>query len=138
MPVKFELTVFFEDPFWVGHYERQDGKSYEAARIVFGSEPKDYEVYSFLMQNFKKLRFSPKQQISFRAEKRINPKRAKRIINKQLISPKAGTKAQNAFKLQREETLKLKKQVSSKIKTEEKQAKFELRRKKQKEKHRGH
>ena len=34
------LTVFFEDPFWVGVYERTDGGRYEACKITFGAEPK--------------------------------------------------------------------------------------------------
>ncbi len=41
--VKSRLTVFFEDPFWVGLYEREDGGSYEVCRVVFGAEPKDKE-----------------------------------------------------------------------------------------------
>ena len=41
MELTAKFTVYFEDPFWVGVYERsQDGKL-EAARVVFGAEPKD-------------------------------------------------------------------------------------------------
>lgn len=29
-----KLTVLFEEPFWVGIFERQDGKKYEACRVV--------------------------------------------------------------------------------------------------------
>lgn len=36
--VSCSLTVLFEDPFWIGVYERVDGGLYEAARIVFGAE----------------------------------------------------------------------------------------------------
>ena len=53
------LTVLFDAPFWVGIYERVSGGQLEACRIVFGSEPKDYEVYDFLLKNWHRLRFSP-------------------------------------------------------------------------------
>lgn len=42
------LTVYFEDPFWVGIYERVCDGALEAAKITFGAEPKDHEVYAFL------------------------------------------------------------------------------------------
>ena len=35
------------------------GGQLEACRIVFGAEPKDYEVYDFLLKNWHRLRFSP-------------------------------------------------------------------------------
>lgn len=39
-----KLTVFFDDPFWVGVFERHDEGLLETSRVVFGAEPKDYEV----------------------------------------------------------------------------------------------
>ena len=41
------LTVFFEEPFWVGVYERQSGNRLEVCKITFGAEPKDYEIMTF-------------------------------------------------------------------------------------------
>lgn len=38
--VKVAMTVLFEEPFWIGIYEREDGESYQAAKILFGAEPK--------------------------------------------------------------------------------------------------
>ena len=67
--VKAQLSVFFEDPFWIGTYERMEENRIEACRIIFGSEPKDYEVYSFLNNNWKSFKFiwsfSYIQEISF-------------------------------------------------------------------------
>ena len=45
------LTVLFENPFWVGVYERIDGDRYEVCKIIFGEEPKAYEVWDFLVKN---------------------------------------------------------------------------------------
>ncbi|WP_337604360.1 DUF2992 family protein [Anaerotignum lactatifermentans] len=41
--VKVTMTVLFEEPFWIGIYEREDGESYQAAKILFGAEPKDWK-----------------------------------------------------------------------------------------------
>ena len=53
------LTVFFENPFWIGLYERMDDGKYEVCKITFGAEPKDYEIYEYMLQNWKNLKFSP-------------------------------------------------------------------------------
>ena len=52
------LTVLFEDPFWIGVYEREEGGRYEAAKITFGAEPKDYQVYAFLLKHDRCLRLT--------------------------------------------------------------------------------
>ena len=39
-----KLTVYFEDPFWVGIFERIDGGKLSVAKVTFGAEPKDYEI----------------------------------------------------------------------------------------------
>lgn len=54
-----KLTVFFEEPFWVGLYQRWSGPKLEVAKITFGAEPKDGEVYQFLLEHWKRLSFSP-------------------------------------------------------------------------------
>ena len=59
MTMKSSLTILFEAPFWIGLYERIDGDRYEVCKITFGAEPKDYEVYDFLLQNWRTLKFSP-------------------------------------------------------------------------------
>lgn len=132
------LTVFFEDPFWVGVYERQDGEKYEASRIVFGHEPKDNEVYEFMLRNWNKLKFSPAVEADAVSQKSISPKRMNRLINRQLSANGVGTKAQQALKLQYEQS-KLERKASSRQKREEeKDRQFELRKMKRKEKHKGH
>ena len=46
------LIVCFEDPFWIGVFERiQDGKL-GAAKVTFGSEPKDYEVSELILRHY--------------------------------------------------------------------------------------
>ena len=70
-----KLTVFFEEPFWVGLYQRWSGPKLEVAKITFGAEPKDGEVYQFLLEHWKRLSFSPPVEQEIPEERRINPKR---------------------------------------------------------------
>jgi hypothetical protein len=44
------LTVWFEGPFWVGVLQREDGGRLTACRHVFGAEPKEQEVYQWLLR----------------------------------------------------------------------------------------
>ena len=72
---KTSLTVTFEAPFWIGLYERESDGAYEVCKITFGAEPKDYEVYEFLLRNWHGLSFSPKLQGGTLSERRLNGRR---------------------------------------------------------------
>lgn len=132
------LTVFFEEPFWVGVYEREDNGGYEACKITFGAEPKDYEVYDFMLKNWSKLKFSPPIEAKNMEEKLISPKRMQRAINRQLQATGVGTKAQQALKLQQEQGKAEHKARTREQREAEKELQFQLRQEKRKEKHRGH
>ena len=49
--VNGKLTVFFEEPFWVGIFERIEDGKLSVAKVTFGAEPKDYEVQEYI-QNY--------------------------------------------------------------------------------------
>ena len=53
------FRVFFEEPFWVGVFERIREGRVSVFKVTFGAEPKDYEVLAFLLENYDKLRFGP-------------------------------------------------------------------------------
>ena len=133
-----ELTVWFEDPFWVGLYERRSGGTYEVCRIVFGAEPRDYEVYAYLLENWRRLRFSPSMEEKGPAERRINPKRMRRQIERSLQRTGTGTKAQQALKLQHEQNKIERKARTKEMKEAEKKLRFEQKQQKKKQKHNGH
>lgn len=133
-----KLTVMFEEPFWIGIYECVHHGKYEVCKITFGAEPKDYEVYDFLLKNWSRLRFSPSIEVSKLDEKRINPKRMQRDIRKQLQDTGIGTKAQQALKLQQEQGKQKRKIQSREFRELEKERQFELRQQKRKAKHKGH
>ncbi len=136
--VKASLTVFFENPFWVAVYEREYAGKYELCKVTFGAEPKDYEIYDYFLKNFNHLRFSPPVSSARRKEKRFNPKRMQREINKQMQKRVMGTKAQQALKLQQEQNKKKRKTRSREMLEAEKERQFELHQQKRKDKHKGH
>ncbi|MFQ7292842.1 MAG: YjdF family protein [Monoglobales bacterium] len=137
MLLKSSLTILFENPFWIGLYERVYDNEYEVCKITFGAEPKDYEVYDFLLKNWHKLKFSPPVKTERIEEHKINPKRMQREINSQLENKGIGTKAQQALKLQHEQNKIERKTKSCEQKEAEKKRQFALRQEKKKAKHRG-
>ena len=133
-----KLTILFENPFWIGIYEREENKNYEVCKIVFGAEPKDYEIYNFLMNNWNKFQFRLSIKTQKETEKKQNPKRMQREIKKQLQNIGIGTKAQQTLKLQQEQK-KAEKKASQKQKKElQKELLFQLHQQKKKEKKKGH
>lgn len=138
MSTRSRLTVYFEPPFWVGVYERESDGKYEAGKLVFGAEPKDFEVLELVLDHWKRIKLSPPVDIEQKPERRPNPKRMQREISASLSRSGAGTKAQEALKLQYEQN-KAERRAASKERRElEKERRFEQRREKKKEKHRGH
>lgn len=124
--------------FWVGIYERSQDGRLEACKITFGPEPKDYEVYEFLLQNWSRLPFSPPVEAEEKTDKKGNPKRMQREIKKQLETQGIGTKAQQALKLWQEQGKKERKTKSRMEREAEKERKYDLHQEKRKKKHRGH
>ena len=47
--MKASLTVFFEEPFWVGVFERIEDGKLSVCKVTFGAEPKDYEVLDYIL-----------------------------------------------------------------------------------------
>ena len=131
------LTILFEAPFWVGIYERNYGSTYQVCKITFGSEPKDYEIYDFILTKYTSLKFSDPINIELKNKKSINPKRMQRDISSLIKKRGIGTKAQNALKLQHEENAAKRKKLASERKRVRQDLKFEQKRQKKKEKHKG-
>lgn len=131
------FTVFFEEPFWCGVYQRQEGHHLEAARVVFGAEPKEYEVQAFLLRNWGRLRFGKTEGGTLAAERK-NPKRMQREAKKQTKEKGVGTKAQQALAALREEQKTERKVKSKAEKLAEAERRFQQRQAKRLKKHKGH
>ncbi|MCM1148637.1 MAG: YjdF family protein [Butyricicoccus sp.] len=131
------LTVFFEDPFWVGVFERVSDGKLSVCKVTFGAEPKYYEVWDFILKQYSSLQFSPSVQAEVR-QRADNPKRRQRDAKKQVQGSGIGTKSQQTLAMQREGMKIIRKQASKEQKEGEKRRQFDLKQQKRKEKHRGH
>lgn len=131
-----KLTVYFDNPFWVGVFERIEDDKLSVCKVTFGAEPKDYEVLQFILKNYSQLKFSPSVDVKVRKEAK-NPKRMQREARKQTALSGIGTKSQQALQQQREENKLLRKTISKQIQEAENQHRYDLKQQKRKEKHRG-
>ena len=135
--VNGKLTVYFEEPFWVGVFERIEDGKLSVSKVTFGAEPKDYEVLEYVQKHYAGLKFSPAVETVVKDIKR-NPKRMQREAKKQTMETGIGTKSQQALKLQQEQNNQERKERSRKKKEAEEQRMFELKQQKKREKHKGH
>ena len=135
--VSGKLTVYFEEPFWVGIFERIEDGKLSVAKVTFGAEPKEYEVQEYVQKYYFSLKFSPAVDAVAKDIKR-NPKRMQREAKKQMQEIGIGTKSQQALKLQQEQNKQERKLRSQEKKEAEKLRMFELKQQKKREKHKGH
>ena len=135
--VSGKLTVYFEEPFWVGIFERIEDGKLSVAKVTFGAEPKDYEVQEYVQRYYFSLKFSPAVDTVVKDIKR-NPKKMQREAKKQMQEIGIGTKSQQALKLQQEQNKQERKLRSQEKKEAEKLRMFELKQQKKREKHKGH
>ena len=135
--VSEKLTVYFEEPFWGGVFERIEDGKLSVAKVTFGAEPKDYEVQEYIQKYYFSLKFSPAVDTVVKDIKR-NPKRMQREAKKQMQETGIGTKSQQALKLQQEQNKQERKVRSREKKETDELRMFELKQQKKREKHRGH
>ena len=136
--VNGKLTVFFEEPFWVGIFERIEDGKLSVAKVTFGAEPKDYDIQEFVLKHYYDLQFSPAVETIVKKDKKNHPKRVLRDVKKQLQNNGIGTKSQQALKLQHELKKEEYKSNSKHKKQMDAEQKFKLKQQKKKAKHRGH
>ena len=135
--VNGKLTVYFEEPFWIGVFERIEDGKLSVAKVTFGAEPKDYEVQEYIQKHYASLKFSPAVDAVVKDIKR-NPKRMQREARRQMQETGIGTKSQQALKLQQEQN-KQKCKIRSREKKEAEELRmFEMKQQKKREKHKGH
>ena len=135
--IRCNLTVYFEAPFWIGVFERIENDKLSVCKVTFGAEPKDYEVWEFVLKNYNDLKFCLDMKIDSK-QVADNPKRRQRRAKKQLQTMGIGTKSQQALKMQHEKMKSERKKKSREQRDIEKQRLFDLKQQKRKEKHKGH
>ena len=131
------LTVYFGDPFWVGVFERIEDGKLSVCKVTFGAEPKDCEVWEFVLKHYYELKFSPAVESGVR-QTADNPKRRQRNARKQLEHTGIGTKSQQALQKQHEAMKTEQRRESREQRDAEARRRFALKREKRREKHNGH
>ena len=136
--VEGKLTVYFDDPFWVGIYERQAESGYAVARVVFGGEPSDAELYQFILQHYDEFRFGPTLAGGCIEEDKRNYKRVQREVRHAMQQHGVGTKAQQAMKASIAQAGQERQQLARAAHAREEEQRFHEKQQKKKEKQRGH
>ena len=131
------LTVFFDEPFWVGVFEKTQEGSLSVSKVIFGAEPKDGEVLDFILKHYNSLNFSPAVPFAVKEAKK-NPKVMQRKVKKELQKEGIGTKSQQALKLWQEQYKQDKKTNNRAQKNVREERLFLLKQQKKKAKHKGH
>ena len=131
------LTVYFDAPFWVGVFERMEDGRLSVCKMTFGAEPKDYEVWAFVLEHYHQLTFSPAVKADTR-QAADNPKRRQRNAGEQMARTGVGTKSQQALQMQLEQNKQERRAKSREQKLAEAERLFALKQQKKREKHKGH
>ena len=135
--VSSTLTVYHDGQFWVGLAEHVEDGRYGVARIVFGAEPSNEEIFRFVASAWAKLSFLGGEPAEA-SKLAKNPKRRAREAAKALKQPAMSTKAQQALANQRETMKRESARARSQRRADEAEERFEQRKLKRKQKHRGH
>ena len=133
------LTIFFEDPFWVGVVEQQADGALQAARHLFGAEPAPAQVLEFVLCQMSRLieRSSAVIPVDSSQRRAVNPKRAAREAGRALAQRGSSTQSQEALRLQLEQNRQIHKQRSKAEHEAEADYKRRLKVEKAKARHRG-
>jgi len=135
-----QATIFFEKIYWVATFERTDKDGYAVARHIFGGEPSDPEIYDFVLNHYKELKFGEIKDINIQIQ-RMNPKRVQREVRREMekfkISTKPSTLAQDYIREELEKKKKEKKSITSAEKQARKDQQFAIKQKKKKKKQQG-
>ena len=135
--MSIKITVFYDESFWVGFFEKEENFQITVAKYTFGIEPRETEVLEFILKDYDKLTFSSPLKVE-ETKKDVRFKKRQKAIKKLQETTGVGTKAQQALKIQQEEK-KVERKNYKKLKKEiRKKEQFQLKQEKRKEKHKGH
>lgn len=133
-----KCTIFFDDPFWVGVFERQSEDGYSVARYVFGAEPGQADILFFARFQYHLLVFSQPQALREVQAAPEGYKHRQHRIRHESIASGVGTRAQQAFKTAHEllaQSKVVRRSVGRLVSAEEK---FRHDQEKKKQRKRGH
>ena len=135
-----KLTVYHDGQFWVGLFERQDGRRLWLARVVFGPEPSLPEIAELVSgPQWRRLRFLPAGATAQRAPApAANPKRRQREAAREARTSAPSTRSQDAMKAAIEEQKQASVGLGRERRAELAEERWQQRVAKHKDKKRGH
>lgn len=139
--MEVKLTVLYEQPFWIGVFSISNDGYYCVCKKVFGSEPKDFEIFDMILKNYYDIKYSKAiEDTDYQraTEKKLNPKRMQRLVKQETKDIGIGTKSQMAINAERE-SMKLERKIFSREQLEEiKRTEYMKKQDKKKKKKKGH
>ena len=133
-----KLTILFDDPFWIGLYEREDDAGYAVCRIVFGGGAPGPGGLRLSPGALADAAIQPARPGADRPDAPKSPKRRQREARRMTQAGGIGTKAQQALKLQQEQGKQARLTIPVSSGRQKRSGKFQLRQMRRKEKRRGH
>jgi hypothetical protein len=137
-----EITVLFEEPFWIALIEYYDINIYSVAKVVIGSsEPQGAQLLDFFGSlDDKKLQFTVPMSIEKRDTRTFSFKKQMHK-NKHTQTSNSKHEYTKAHSLLKEQQCQQKMKIKKESRIEKEKAgleKFKLKQQKKKSKHRGH
>lgn len=138
--VTSRLTIHFDCPYWVGILEAEYDEQLYVTRYIFGAEPSDQEVYEFVQREWGALQAQMTVGIAVEAtaEHSTSYKRMQRQVRREVVREGVSTKAQDAMRLQIEQSKQVHHEISREQRDAQRTYKREVARAKAKARHKGH
>lgn len=133
------FTVTFENPYWVGVFERFDERGYSAAKIIFGAEPNAEIIHMTILYEYRRLVFSSPTLERLPQTQHVNYKRRQRELSR-LLEQKDGITqdASDALNVERKRAAMERKQQAKAAQAVDQAHKFQMQQDRKKEKKKGH
>ena len=137
--VSSTLTVYHDGQFWVGVVEHVEDGMLRVARLVFGAEPSNEEVYTWVLERWTSLRLSAQAEPVGPRVGRLpgNPKRRAREAAKVMRQHGSSTASQLALARERERVKDELRSERAVRRQDEARSRWEARREKNRRRHRG-
>ena len=137
--VSSTLTVYHDGQFWVGVVEHVEDGMLRVARLVFGAEPSNEEVYTWVLERWTSLRLSAEAEPVGPRVGRLpgNPKRRAREAAKAMRQHGSSTASQLALARERERVKDGRREDRAARRQDEARSRWEDRRERRRRKHRG-
>ncbi|MDR0267109.1 YjdF family protein [Paenibacillus sp.] len=134
-----KLTVFFDDPYWVGVVEVESEGKVMAGKHTFGAEPSLQQVWEFVQRELPTLveRLSIGVTANKAQRRAVNPKRMARLAARESRARGVNSASQEAMRLELEKRKKERPRLSKEQREALAVRKREIAVQKAKAKHRG-